>query len=420
MGKLYSPATDTEDGLLKANDKKALGSNVFIRHNDGTMTGYGSDVGAAATGAVSGDTVIVGPGTYTVTGSIAKNGVNWWGPGGVTIQRIDAADGFIFDASGGKSFTVGGSMNFLRTIPTDNATTIVGTGVLKMGADAGTVSFHFGKADLQITAATGDNIVAGAAITVRGGRLHASGDWISNTDPLTGSYSIWWEDGTANFDVRYLSSITDGSLSGQCATSVILPGATGHLRINAQEIYADGEGDAINTSVASGTPTVAVWVTCNTLIGGLSVTGGKTYITAQKVIGPISCLGGKLYLDLLKQGNALVTAAPYILVSGGTVYARVNQFEPGTNVQELVKVSGSGAVVYLHGEDFTANTGQNALRCTAGTLNFLSGIVTSDGGKLDLLQSTTGSLRVSAAAVYSAAKTSGSITKLNTYGAAPP
>lgn len=395
---------------------------VSIVHADGTSTPVPASstvLETARDSAVSGDTVVVGPGTYAITSNLAKNGVDWFGFPGALISRTDSADGFIFSVGSGISFDVGGYFTFLRNIPSDVAVTLLGTGVLEMKTGAGTVNFEFIKAEAKITAATAVNTLGGATFALHGGILNARGQILTNTDAMNGSYTIWWEDGISNIQINQLLSYVDGVEAGQCCTSVILAAATGHLRIDAQEIYADGEGACINTKAASGTPTVAVWITAKTIIGGFQSSSGKSYISAQKMIGPISVNASGssppvVYLNILKQGNALISAAPYLDITGGTVYANITQFDPSTNVQELVYVhpsSTTAAVCFLTSQDIKANASQNALRSSGvnGVLNVLSGRITSDAGKLDLLRST-GTLNVSPAVNFSTAKTSGTIT----------
>lgn len=77
---------------------------------------------AAKTSAVSGDTVIVGPGAYTVSGSIAKNGVNWDFDSGATVTSAAATPGIFDDGNTAMTFEVTGSGRFVIAHATDEGT----------------------------------------------------------------------------------------------------------------------------------------------------------------------------------------------------------------------------------------------------------------------------------------------------------
>lgn len=109
-----------------------------ILHVDGTRTAYppsantdvarGVAILAAQSAAVSTDQISVGPGTYFITSSLGKNGVNWlFAPGAIvttTTFNLEVWD----DGGGALSFSVGGYGEF--TTSNAEAVRFTGSGII--------------------------------------------------------------------------------------------------------------------------------------------------------------------------------------------------------------------------------------------------------------------------------------------------
>src|ERR1051325_8975333 len=85
---------DAEIQRPRENRLVALGDrSIVIVHVDGTRThgntnvARGKSLQIAKAAAVSGDTVIVGPGNHKITSSLAKDGVNWQFMPGSSVTR---------------------------------------------------------------------------------------------------------------------------------------------------------------------------------------------------------------------------------------------------------------------------------------------------------------------------------------------
>jgi hypothetical protein len=112
-----SGATWTVDSALFR-----IGNTLYVdaeRGNDSTGAADGSKpyltIGAAKTAASSGDTIVVRPGSYTVSATILKNGVNWYFEPGTIVTATstasvigDSASAVVSDIDGFSTFSASG------------------------------------------------------------------------------------------------------------------------------------------------------------------------------------------------------------------------------------------------------------------------------------------------------------------------
>lgn len=154
---------------------------------------------AAETAASSGDTIVVLPGAYTVTGSIAKNGVNWHLMPGVTITWAEGSStgtGIFDDGDTAMSYRVTGAGNLIRTA-TDG---FIGETWAVRTNHANSV------VDIECNDITCDDGGGGFSMCVRGSkgrlRVHCR-DLYSNSISQDGGYATWWDNGDMEVRGRY-------------------------------------------------------------------------------------------------------------------------------------------------------------------------------------------------------------------------
>jgi hypothetical protein len=394
---------------------------IVILLHDGSASTYSTPT-AALTDAVSGDTICVYQ-SCTVTSNLAKNGVNWWGPPGVTITRNDDANGYIFDDNNSAmSFSVAGGMSFTRSV--DDALGVVSyCGVLRLQNAGSTVRFHFdlctlsaGSNGIQVNPKGGIVFKSNGTVKAVGNRIVLRND---DTDNGTQPHATWWDNGEMNItcdiiaDPASAAPITGGASSFVAIYAHVPTTPTGDFRVSGQQLDVLNETQ-VAVYDASDNASVATWVNFLTIRGGISSnTFGKVYVTAQKLNQSKINVGntgtGKFYLlGHPKIGGDLTSGSPYIKLENGNAWLTVSQFEPGTNVQELVNCS--NGTHYMHALDMTAASGQDAVAVSGGTLNLEGGQITNGGsGAFDLHQ-TGGTLNITAAVSYDSSKTSGTVT----------
>lgn len=404
----------------------ANNANVIVVHGDGTKTIYTASANTDAsrgealinafTHSISGDIIYV-YGSYTITSSLGKNGVNWWFAPGASIFRSDDTVGNIFDDAGtNMSFSVGGYGNFHRFISDQVELTDPGdSGVFKQ-TGISEINFHFNSLTLTDNS-TGES---GTTLFVGAGTCRPNGNKLYLSGSSSGGAGMWWENGEVNATIAEV--ISDGPPTFLIYNHVNAT-PTGDFRLYTNKIDIDVSNtgsvpsgrNAIDNNISD--PSAAAWIFANTIRGTVNSFGGKLYVIANKIIGTVGLVGGLNYITAQKVGGSLSTSAPYFNLGGGNSWLDIGQFEPGNNSRECF--SASFGTHFISCKDISSS-GSDAVVIgglqPSTTINLLSGIISSSGaGKVDLKR-INGTLNVGSAVVFNSFKTSGSITQLPIFG----
>ena len=339
---------------------------------------------AAKTAAQVGDTVVVFPGNYTLTDSIAKNGVNWFGYPGATLNRtpVNETGLGIFDDNGSAmSYKVDGffHLNFFS-----NATGPAQSFSVHLNHASSVVQI---KCAILAAGATSDDVSNGNLL-VEAGKLHIEADEITQTGM---GYNVYWINGDMFVKANKIKSGPNIAIS-----SDVMATPTGKLWVEAQEISAsaftvigDGSGDA-------GTQT---WVRAleirnddnntNTIISQQGA--GKLYVEAQKITGRLGLSSiiqnistGKLWVKAMKISDAQLL----ISTSNGQTFVECQHLEPSVR-----GVSVTGGELFLSGQWMPA-TGGTGISVTGGTARISGLTVDTSSNNLVCPVSKTGGVLI--------------------------
>lgn len=347
------------------------------------------------------------------TSNLAKDGLVLFLAPGVTITQTDSAAGFMFDDNAGAmSYKILGYGKLVRNVSILGAIAgNPGFGVVKVSNASSNVVVQYDETQTNITAGDASHTVIGASIICTAGTLYTNGrlSTINNADPnLSGLTGLWWDNGEMNCSGQSIVDLSSNAGTNYLIWSTAGNEPTGDFRFNFQRIDG-GQSNMIAGGIAiystMTNANAAMWGTALTVLGQITSGGGKVYVNGQKHIGAVGAAGStsKLYYNFLKTGG-VVNDVPYVTINNGYAEVNVGQFDPDASAAELVKVG--GGTVFLSGGDFTAAAANNAIWCSAGTLNILSGKITSDAGKLDIRKSGTGAITVTPAVSYDPTKIS--------------
>lgn len=288
---------------------------------------------AARDAASAGDVIQVLPGSYAITTSLAKDGVNWFFyPGAVVTMAENGSTVGIWDDGGAAmTFKVGGYGQFFRTV------TAGGTALSRA------VFCSHASSDIRIDADIISNLGAGTkgtrCISLINGKLYVKARKI-----IGGSFLqavIWWENGEGHI---FADDIT-GLGTTPAAYLAVAAASTGDLNVTADNITSSGNPTiSEDDSDASG----VAWFTAKTIrntsaSGGSAAIGftdsGRLYVTAQKIFGTIEMSAGatatgQLYVTADKvsatRNGSAANANLYNAEVGGLGTARiaVMEFDP--------------------------------------------------------------------------------------------
>jgi hypothetical protein len=295
------------------------GSRSFYAARANTNVARGKAMQIARAAAVSGDTIIVGPGNHKITSSLAKDNVNWQFMAGASVTRFDESDGAVWDdRNTPMSFSVTGYGDFLRVTTSDLARSLVvrvrhpNSVISIQGRDFTALGPVAGRIDASVLRLeNGSVVLEGRNLTARANR---------------NGYTLWWFNGSG---VVRAARVTSDYVS--VGGSVETP-PTGDFHVMAEEL---------ETAIFSSTtqPTAAMWIRCNILRdvlpdgGAVSITGsGKIYISALKAFGFIYLIEwkGLLYFNAEKHTATINGASDlfnFLTVDGGEVYYRVRHID---------------------------------------------------------------------------------------------
>jgi hypothetical protein len=393
-----------------------------VNGNDGTAATARFDkpyltCAAAKTAASSGDVIIVRPGSYTPTVSLAKDGVNWYFHPGTTVTLANNTDtvGIWDDGASAMSFSVYGAGSFIRTSASGSFV-------------HSTVSIRNASSNVTITAKTISNTspsIATSAIRQDAGILSVYAENILGAG--TACYGVWWINGRCNIRACTLQS-DPYAVYAACIAS-----PTGDLTINADQI--------IGTVYTSGNNTTAsIWVnamTIKTLAGSSAEEfavyyngSNKLYVHSQKIFGALYITDGTHVGLVYVVTDKLVPTADegtgngtcIVMNAAHTARVRVMHMDASTFIGSAISVS-AGTLV-LENTSLTGDSTSEGVYITGGTVKIRNcRLDTSGNSATDTIYKSGGTLVLEGNPVlisHTAAKTLNAPTSQNVlvYGTA--
>src|SRR5678815_438840 len=165
------------------------GARSFYAAQANTNVARGKALQIAKAAAVSGDTIIVGPGNYKITSSLAKNGVNWQFMAGASVTRADESEGAVWDDRNlAMSFSVTGYADFARITTSERIRSLVvrvrhpSSVISIQGRDFTALGPVAGKADASV-------------LRLEDGRVVLEGRNLTAKSNRNG-YTLWWFNGS--------------------------------------------------------------------------------------------------------------------------------------------------------------------------------------------------------------------------------
>lgn len=394
---------------------------------------------AAKSASVSGDLIWVGPGSYTISTNLLKNGVNWHFAAGATVTRSDTGDGSIWDdwttgANGACTSVISGAGTFIRTGSVEDEANNV-------------VLLTNPSSDLRITCNNIENnldydaLVLHCAVRHGGGTLHIECNDILCPNAL----GIWWSDGEEHITCHNITSRTlaiyptCSDLAGAGIGSLY---RSGYMWVRANRIKtttADENGRNCIGAIGTTALTPRIWIEAFEISGcdtnaALCLSLYRWYVTANKIEQTNTVSGnaiqqesGEAWLIVQKaQGGKFGT----IQHLGGTGWYYVGDINDNGNQAAKPAVlcgfdnedgTGDGGTLNLTFQTLVKTSTGRGIDTQGGTCNVFSGaITTSNGSQKDLYKATNDSvLNVNASVKYDAAKTTGTITKMPIWGTTP-
>lgn len=344
----------------------AVNGIVLYPHDSSSTSSYAT-LAAAKAAAASGDTIVVGPGAYSISASLAKDGVNWFFyPGASTTFADDVSTEGIWDDGGtAMSFTVGGYGVFSRTTTDDFL-------------EFKTVNCSHASSQINVACDT-INTQAGsdgpcAGVLCSAGELNVEAINIISTGGNT--YANWWLNGQMNVHAKFCSAEYVTFASNVTATP------TGDAHFDCDQIEGIVGSDGTDS-------TAAAWVRCNILLGNASASistsnNSRLYVEAQKVFGPFNFTGGLNYVrsdKISAVANGGSSSPSLIKCTGGTSFVQINQYDPVSFTGQSIKVT--GGTLKLFGGDFVGASGTDGLEITGGTADVREMVINTAASSSD-------------------------------------
>lgn len=352
---------------------------------------------AARDAATTGDTIYVRPGSYTVTSSLAKNGVNWNFQPGASVTRSDYTQTGIWDDGGAAmSFVVAGSGDFVRTNDGQSDEDLI---LSVVNVENASSVIHITCNSIYLDDQLEES--EGHAVNVLNGELHLRAVTITGIGNISAGVFVacWWENGAMFIDADRIS----GLIYGVYTNVDVAP--TGDMYIRADEIeavlgnalYFDGS----DTTAASWVDALVVRSGSQSIVAP-SGSGMRWYVRSQKLFGRMVLDGGLGYLEADKlsavaNGGTNTPSLLYASNAGANARLAVKHWDVGAFTGESVKVT-NGTVQFLGG-DFVGGASSNGMEISGGTVrvqgmridtsaNSGSNPVTKTGGTLKMYQCT--------------------------------
>jgi hypothetical protein len=373
--------------------------SITVQATDGTQTAY-STLALAVAAATSGQTILVGPGTYSASANLAKNGVNWYFAPGATISASGNFDLFT-DAGGATSYTISGSGKINLT----------GHGSCFIISNASSVVHVFASEVNQVSG----SLPLGAA---EGGFYQTAGEFHINADKISGTVSAaYWDSGICYVEADLL--LGNGSIANAIYSQSSAAGQ--HMHVDAKEI----RNTAASTQVISidGDPTSAFWITAQKIIGYdylVRRAGPKLYINTQK-LEATTTRGSTGMIDSEGAGFLYLTAQKVEALASSGAATSLFYLKDSDSYIDILQMVCSGVT---DGITITDNSGNHFLKIgridtqgngivfgsDIGSASFVGTDITSGATKKDIIQVGDGLLKVRACS-YDPAKTTGTITQ---------
>lgn len=363
----------------------SVGNTLFVdavNGNDATgVVGSASKpyltLAAAKTAAASGQLVWVRPGSYVVTDTILKNGVNWNFDAGASVTKTQTSGsiGIIDDAGASITSTVYGQGDFLHIVGAGSD-----TGCVKVSNSASVIVVH------ARTIAALQNAGFGAipcAVYQAGGTLRVrASNSISAVDNSGNGFGVtlYWGDGTGEV---YAPSIFG---SNSVVWSQSDGSSSQNFYVECSEMYST---DTVNDGVpgvivcftnGGSSANAAIWVKADTIRANAGsafasvytwpASANKIYVNCQKLYGTVQCEGANLVYVTAEKSEAIsnVTGSPTSLfasATAGTLRLNLKHCDPKafTGIGFLV----NGGTLIANEAEYTSGSGSDGLSISSGT-----------------------------------------------------
>lgn len=329
-------ATDTRTGLNKYDATRPFA----------TLT-------AAQTASVSGDLIVVQPGTYN-EGGLGRDGVNWmFLPGATIAYSADTVNAIFEDVSGGMSFSVFGNGQFVRT-GTFAGASQVRSAVLTQ-VNSGTISIEFDYAERG--AATQNSA---PTFLQQGGTLSLKGRYATSSNEAGGTVGVYLSAVKTIIEISELRSetydalmvaagtvfISNSIINGVSEDSNAIEITGGTLVANLCTITGASDADGVINSYGDGA--TAYFSLCNisSTLAGATVVGS---INGQNETNRITFSGCAISVPVTYGGPA------------------IDSYESGGITLRQCRIENPGGFAILLGNSTTILDGCTIVAATGGS-----------------------------------------------------
>lgn len=335
---------------------------------------------AAKTAAASGDTIVVGPGAYTVSANLAKNGVNWHFSAGATVTRGAGDSGInqgIFDDR--DTYGAGEAVVF----------TVTGAGVFVTGNFASVVALYKTGSRLSFSA---DSIQSEATSFDVSGAAECAASVRSISSPSCGvgsgvlSISCDYFAGTMSAASGGVINITADEIEG--AFGPVVQSGDGEINIRARKVgicYTSAGAAVLNVVAES--------------VAGVEMSGGQVSVKALTV-GYVYAddADTHAYVDANEiRGNLTaggINAAVHVLDAGSIssisvriVNARISNSNTGAGYYPVSLDTSVSAGLKMQGVTLVASSAvSESIAATTGSKAKIYGVVSNKAVSANLTQ----------------------------------
>lgn len=311
-----------------------------VNGDDGTAVSGRQDLPfatlvAARDEAVSGDLIVVRPGTYEVDEAISKDGVNWHFENGAIVTMTTDDNVSIFDdTAGAQSYTVSGYGYFERG---ETSQPLEYANVIHMEQSGSVVVVY---CDTILNTANEKSIDIGDPGTAA--IFHGNGTLTVHARNIEAqSHAYYWEVGNAWINADTIIANGNANDDGDGVVCKPPEGNADNVFVRAHSITSAKKSAVYSSASNSYAPDFRLWVISEAIIGGqygIQAVSGKVYVTAQKisvtedgatVIGSIGDPGNELYVTAQKAGvaDSLDTLTAFTLVTSTDGKTRISCLE---------------------------------------------------------------------------------------------
>jgi hypothetical protein len=309
---------------------------------------------------LSGDTIVVFPGAYTCSASLAKDGVDWYFHSNVTVTMTAENGVGIWDDGGtAMTFNVRGFGHFLRS-----ATTDVQLRVVNISHASSVVKIECKRLELDYNELFAS--LFPKCVHLVAGQLTIDADTIYSDGASGITFGVWWDNGQLHVHAKEIRATNAAVYSNVSAAP------TGDAFIDADYLTCVGTVP-LSIGCAGTNATAAIWIKALVINGQVqSIGSNRLYIHAQKIFGSIkmTTAAGLVYIDVDKvaavaNGTSGDANLLYSSISSANARITVRHWDPAGFTGQTIKVT--AGTVRLLGGDFTTSTAAGA-EITGGTL----------------------------------------------------